>query len=524
MPQIASEIIDVYSMTEGLNTVKSGVRIGPNELKNCQNIRFNPIGGFKWRQGYSAFGDFTGSAVTGLYMARFHSGTNVAFRTQGAKIEKMDSLDGTWDNITGALSLTSGQNNLFQFDILNDKVVAVNGADSAPIQVSSALSASTIAGLPFTAASSLFQHRGYMFYIAGDELWFSDVNDPTTVGATHFIRVGYKQGGSLVAGLDFNGKACVWKRNGIYGVEFQPTQVDSSGTLFPFVERPEPIVPGVGTQSKMSLCKFTTPATHKSPGQELVFFLDQFGVPRLFDGSTTLAIGAAILTSRDENIISLSNTERTRLPYAWVVNDAANNLIYCFVTGTDEVQTSRCWILDYTTSFAWARDSYAHNFNAGAIFENNDGVFKPYFGGYDGQVWEMNSGQLDYVTAITSYARSGDLYVKSPVIQSKWIYNEIRGSAGNDGQNVTINYYKDGEDSASATGTVNLFKENQAMWDEFNWDQDNWVYSGLTTKSSEINLECKTLSVEFRNETASNTATIEGYSLFVIPEGWKQEQ
>lgn len=523
MPQIASEIIDVYSITDGLNTIKSGVRIGPSELKNCQNIRYRPVGGFRWREGYTTLGDAPGTAVTGLYMGRYHAGTNVAFRTRGTRLEKMDALDGTWDDITGALSLTSGTDNIFSFDILNDLVIGVNGVDAAPVQINNSLSASTIAGLPFTVPSHCFQHRGYMFYIASDELWFSDVNNPTTVGATHFIRVAYKQGGSMVTGCDYNGKAYVWKRHSINAVEFQPTQVDSSGTLFPFVERPEPVVPNIGTQSKRSVVKFTTPSTHKTPGQELVFFVDQFGVPRLFDGATTLAIGASILTSRDESIISLANINKARLAQAWCVNDAANNLIYCFMPAEGQSQNNICWVLDYTTAFAWSRDSYAQAFNAGAIWETTSGVFKPYFGGYNGQVCEMDSGQTDNGMAIVSYARTGDLYVKGPAIQSKWIYNEVRGSSGSDTQEVTVEYFKDGEDTASGTAQIVLFKEDQSDWDEVTWDDFNWVYSGLTTKSSEINIEAKTIGIQFSNLTSGNTATIEGFSLFVIPEGWKQE-
>jgi hypothetical protein len=215
--------------------------------------------------------------------------------------------------------------------------------------------------------------------------------------------------------------------------------------------------------------------------------------------------------------------ERTRLPYVWAVNDASNNLIYCFMTSEGGTQHDVCWVLDYTTSFAWSRDSYAKSFNCGAIFETTDGIFKPYFADYNGQVYEMDRGQTDNGTAIHSYARSGDLFVKSPVVQSKWTYNEVRGSAGSDTQTVQVDYFINGEDTSSGTVPITLFKENQANWDEVNWDEFSWVYSGLTTKSSEVNLEAKTLGVQFSNQTSGNTVTIEGYSLFVIPEGWKQE-
>lgn len=523
MPAIASELLDIYAITRGLNTVKSGIRIDPNEFKDCQNIRYKPVGGFSWRQGYTTLGNNPGQAATGLYMARFSSGTSVAFRTRSTLIEKMDALDGTWDDITGAVSLTSGQDNVVSFAILNDIVIGVNGVNNA-FQVNSSLSASTVGALPGSAIPTyVYEHRGYMFYVTNDALFFSDLNTPATVQTNNFVRVGGKNGGQHVGGVDYQGTNFVFKRHGIYGVEFQPTRVNSAGDLFPFIENANPIVPGVGTQSARSIVKFTTPSTHKTPGQELVFFVDQFGVPRLFDGSTTLAIGTSILTSRDTFITSLGNASKSRLSYVWCLNDPTNNLIYCFMNGDNGTTHNLCWVLDYTSEFAWSRDSYYDAFNCGALFETTTGSFVPYFGNYTGQVFQMNSGQTDNGIAISSYARTGDLYLKSPAIRSKWLYNEIRGVAGSDDQTVLIDYYVDGEDSSSASSSVILYKQNQSNWDEVNWDEFNWAYLGLTTKSSEINLEAKTLSVKFSNSTSGNTASIEGFTLFVIPEGWKQE-
>jgi hypothetical protein len=523
VPQISSEIVDVYEITSGLNTIKSGIRLNGTELKDCQNIRYFPIGGFKWREGYTTLGNAPGFAATGLYMGRYSAGTNVAFRTQGTKLEKMDSLDGTWDDITGALSLTSGTANLSSFAILNDIVIGCNGVDNA-FQVSSALTATTVGALPGSVIPTyVYEHRGYMFYVTSDLLYFSDLNTPATVGASNRIRPGGKNGGNIISGVDYQGKNFVFKRHGIYGIEFQPTAVDSTGTLFPFIENANPVVPGVGTQSAHSVVKFTTPATHKTPGQELVFFVDQFGTPRLLDGSTSLVIGTSILNSRDTDIVSLANMNKARLAQVWCLNDPASNLLYCFMPSGSSTQNDVCWVLDYTTAFAWSRDSYANSFSCGALFETTLGEFKPYFGGYNGQVYETSSGQTDNGTAIRSYARSGDFYLKSPVVNSKWLYNEIRGATGDDNQAVLVEYFKDGEDSPSSSVSIILFKQDQANWDEVTWDQFNWVYSGLTTKSSEINIEAKTLGVKFSNATSGNTASVEGYSLFAIPEGWKQE-
>ncbi len=530
MPQINSEILDVYEITSGLNTIKSGIRLNPTELKNCQNIRYSPVGGFKWRQGYTTLGNQTNAACTGLYMARYSGGTNVAIRIQGAVIEKMDNLDGTWDTITGAVTVTSGQDNLCTFDMLNDYAVVSNNTDST-FAVDSSLTSAALTSVPFTSSLFNVQHRGYMFYGQPvvtatrqyDRIYFSDINNPNTVQTNNFIDVAKKNSGDLRGAVDYNGKLYLFKRHGIYAVEFQPTRVNTAGDLFPFIENPDPVVPGVGTQSHRSIVKFTTPSTHKSPGQEIVFFVDQFGVPRLFDGQMSMAIGAPITESRADNIVSLANMNKTRLAQVWAVNDPANNLIYCFMSSTGQTKHDVCWVLDYTMSFAWSRDSYADTFNCGAIFENTLGKFTPYFANYNGQVMSMNAAQTDNTTLIYSYARGGDFYVKSPVVRSSWLYNELRGTTGSETQTVTVEYFKDGEDTPSVSDSIILFKQGQAQWDVVTWDQFNWVYSGLTTQSSEINIEAKTLSVQFSNAVSSNTCSIEGYSLFVRPEGWHQE-
>lgn len=522
MAQVPQHTVDAFEITQGLNTSKSGIRVGPQELKNAQNIRYSPIGGFKWRKGYTTLGNEPGQAATGLFMFRFSSGTNVAFRMQGSKVEKMDALDGTWDDITGAVTLTVGQNNHFSAAILNDIVIAVNGVDT-PVQISSSLVTTDVSGLPFSTAKQVFVYRQRMFYITDDTVYFSDINDPVTVGANSFISVANKQGGEIIGGVDYRGTAYIWKRSGIHAIEFQPTRVNSAGDLFPFIEVPNSVAPGVGAQSPRSIIKFTTPSTHQIPGQELVFFVDQFGTPRIFDGQQTRSLGVPIKDSRDDSIISLTSTNKTQIQYTWCLDDPVNNLIYCAMSSTGNTQHDIVWVLDYNTLFAWSRDSYDDTMNVGTLFEKNDGTFKHYFADYLGQVYEMDSGQSDNGTAIVSKARGGDLFVQSPSIKSSWLQTEVRGQSGDDTQEVSITYYPDGDDSISKTDSIILFKDNQSNWDEVNWDEFNWAYSGLTTKTREINLFAKTLSIEFSNSVLNNTAVVEGYSLFVDPKGVSQE-
>jgi hypothetical protein len=533
MPLIENTVIDFYDTIGGIDTISSSLKLGKSKLRDSQNTNYAPIGGYQTRLGYTSLGNTPGNAATGLYMARFSSGTNVAVRTQGTMIETMDSLDGTWDNRTGALTLTNGAANVFSFAMLNDVVVACNDVDTT-VQINSSLTAAVLAGTPaFTSAMFPVEFRGYMFYCntvesatrQPDRVRFSDLNAPnsfTMLGTNNFIDVAKKSGGDVRGASEYKGDLYVWKRHGIYQLTFQPTRVNSSGTLFPFLENPNPIVPGVGTQSHRSICKFTTPITNAvQGGVELVFFVDQYGVPRIFDGRDTSQVGYPITKSRDTAITSLENMDKTRTNKIWAINYPERNQILCFMSRTNSNANDVCWVLDYTVGFAWNRFKFADSFNCGAIFEKLDGTFRPYFGNQTGTAMEYDTGTNDNGQGITWYAVHGDAYNESPTVNSDWLQIQIRGETGSTEQPINVDFYVDGDDTPSVSTTVAVARD-QAQWDAVNWDEFNWAGSGLTTKTKEINTTAKTLRVKLGQSTLDYSATVEGFSLHSKPLGSAQ--
>jgi hypothetical protein len=533
MPELNHQLVDYYNLVDGVDTISSAIKLGTTKLRDAQNINLFPVGGLSWRNGYSRLESSSSSsnAVSSLYQARFSAGTNTLIRTIGTKLEKMDNLDGTWDDLTGVLTISAGANNVWNWAMLNDIVVGANDTNTC-LQINSSLTAAVLAGSPvFTSALFPVEYRGYMFYFntvesgtrQPDRGRFSDLNAPnsfTMLGSNNFIDVAKKQGGDVRGAISFNGVLYVFKRHGIYAIEFQPTRVNSSGTLFPFIENANPVVEGVGTQSQRSLCKFTTPSTHKTPGQELVFFVDQFGSPRIFDGRTSLVVGYPISMARNSNVTSLADMDRSRLPYVYAVNYPERNQIHLFMT-EDGNQHDTDWVLDYTTGFAWTRNSFADDFNCGALVENTSGQFRLYFGTYDGKTMLYDTTQTDNGTAISSYAVLGDAFVNSPIVQSNWQQLEIRGVTGSESQEVTIDYYVNGSDTSSKTDSFALTTDNPA-WDEENWDEFDWGTDGIEQTNKDIYMDAKTLRVKLSNTTTNATFATEGLTLFAVPKGWAQ--
>lgn len=533
MPRLEAQPIDYSNMVGGSNTLDSAVRLGVQKFRDAQNVNYFPVGGFSWRKGYAQVNATPLSAVsTGLFAARFSNGTIQPYVVNGSKIYTLNISTGATSDITNGVTISQGNNNLWTFDVLNDLVCLSNGVDTS-LQITSNNTVTVLSGSPpFTSALFNIQHRGYMMWgqpvVSGttqyDRFYFSSINDPTTVGSNNFVDVAKKNAGDLRGAVDYQGSLFLFKRHGIYEVNYQPTRVNSSGVIFPFTEFPNPIVAGVGALSHRSIAKFTTPITHANPGQELVFFVDQFGVPRIFDGRATIQVGRSISDSRDTTITTIASMDKSRTAQTWSVNYPDRNQILCFMSSSGAGNNDTCWVLDYTVGFAWGRHKFALPFNCGALIEKSDGTFRPYFADYVGQVHQYDTGTDDNGTAIVSYATCADAVTASPALRSNWPWIELRGSTGSTTQTVNLNFFKDGDDTSSLVLTPSLAKV-QTTWGTTGaggtmiWGSSPWARTGLITAQPKVGIDAKTLRVKFSNSVKGNSCNIESFSLYAIPEG-----
>lgn len=527
MPKAPATPVDFYENTTGMVTIYSGIRTPIGGALTIINKNLSPIGGFSRRMGYSRLNSSafnSGAIMTGLYNSEYSSGTNVLIGTGGTKIQKMDNLDGTWDDLTGGLTLTAGQNNLYSFAMLNDIAICANDVDNC-IQVSSALSASAIGAATFTSALFVVEYRGYMFYgntvesatREPDRLRFSNNNVPGTITSTDTILVHKKQGGQLRGAIVYKDRLLCFKENGLYEILFQPTRVASDGTLFPFIQNPNPVLVGIGAQSHRTLVHFTTPSTHNNPG-DYIFFVDQFGMPRIYSSEeSSIQIGYPISKSRDTSILCLSdmNHSLSALRSQFSVNYPERSQIWLFCSQTTQMDV--CWVLDYTTSWAWSRHSFADAFTCGALVRNTDGTYRVFTGDRNGFTDKQDTTNLDNATVINSTYLTGDVFKGSVSIRCNWPLFEVKGSTGADTESVNISFSKDGEDIATSDSTFVLYSP-QTKWAAFKWGQAKWAKKGLVTKTIEPNIDAKTLRTKFQNVSGSSLS-IEGWTHFPITEG-----
>lgn len=541
IPNFGGNIIDRYSTTGGIDTVSSSVLLGQAKLRDAQNVNYFPIGGFQWRNGYIPLNTspVSANACNGIYMARFSSG-NQALLVCGGKLYSMSaSLGGTWSDITNSTTVTTGSTYYNTFAILND-IVCMTDDSNTCWQTNSSGTTQVIQGSPaFTSALFNVEYQGYMFWGQTvesstryyDRLRFSDVNNPnsfTMLGSNNYMDISPKTGGDLRGAVNYNTFLYGFKRNAIYQIAFQPTQVNSSGVIFPFTQNPTPVVAGVGTQSHRSIVKFTTPITNtRQSGAELVFFVDQFGVPRIFDGRTTVQVGYTISQSRNTTITNLTNIDHSQLKNVWAINYPARNQVWCFMSQSNG-QNDTCWVLDYTTDFVWGRHSFANTFACGAVFELNNGSWIPFAGDYAGTVYQHDIGTNDNGTAISSYVTFGDIFAEKPTIRSKWPWIEIKGTTGSTSQYINIDCYLDGSDTTSIPTIQTSIAPITTTWGTtgsggtMTWGTSTWATAGISTTQKELAFDAKTVRVKLSNSTLNNTATIEGFAISAIPEGISQ--
>jgi len=536
----SGNIIDVYNTIGGIDTISSSVSLGPSKLRDAQNVNYFPIGGIQWRNGYTTLNASPVSANTcnGLYMARFSGGTNKAMLVCGGKMYSMSALNGTWTDITNSTTVTNDSTHFNTFAILND-IVCVTDDTNTCWQTNSSGATQVVQGTPaFTSALFNVEFQGYMFWGQTvesatrqyDRMRFSDVNNPnsfTMLGSNNYMDISPKTGGDLRGAVSYNTFLYAFKRNAIYQIAFQPTQVNSSGVVFPFTQNPTPIVPNVGTQSHRSIVKFTTPITNRrQSGVELVFFVDQFGMPRIFDGQSTVQVGYPISQSRDTAITNLGSMDKSTLNNVWAINYPDRNQIWVFMTQTNSGDT--CWVLDYTTDFVWARNSFASRFACGALFEQTNGAWRPYTADYAGTAYQQDIGTNDNGTAISSYAIWGDMFSEKPTIRSKWPWIELKGTTGDLTQAINIDCYLDGSDTTSVPTIQMFLAPTQTTWGTtgpggtMTWGTSSWAKAGLTTVQKELSFDAKTVRFKLSNSTLNNTAVIEGFAVSAIPQGISQ--
>jgi len=491
--------VSLIKNSGGLNSTASPIGVADNEASELQNIDFDRFGAFKKRNGFTLLNTTavnSGAACTSLHF--FENRTaDYLLGTFGNKLYKMDALDGTWDDITGGLTITPGSTNLFSWITFNNAAYGTNGVN-LPIKVDTTPTASTFTvptGL--TTAKYIESFENYAFLanctVSGTKratrLYWSTIDDAETWDAADFNEIGLDDGEEITGLKKLGDRIAIYKERSIYVGLF------TGDADIPFVFKKTPSE--IGCVSGWSIQEALN--GHLFLSVDGIYFFDGFNVTKLSDRiSTTIEE-----LNSNRKLYAVSGYQKTKNKYWLSVSSTSG--------GHDRIITYDC----FNNAF-----SIYKGINANAIVNMNyAGNERLYFGNYTGfacradvpnQTSDKSDANVDVAIEgvyKTKWFDFGDVVLQKGVAQSVFYYDFANTM-------LTFSYSYDLEDGNDISQTFNL-SQGGAEWDAAIWDVDEWVKAGGGFKRVDHKGRGRLMRCIFYNNNIGEEFKINAFGLFV---------
>ena len=358
--------IRLYDFTGGLNTKSPTMVLKINEASDLQNINLLPTGGFQKRNGNSVFNATamdSGASVHGLGYYRTALTTDYIMAIAGTKLFKTDNLDGTMDDITGTVTITTGQDKIWTHNQMNNLSIFIGGNPDAPIKWTGTGNAAVLGGSPprgefgIVANSRLFigntasnPSRIYWCILGNPEDWSGVGSGTQDVG----LNDGDTLVGASVIGFD---TMLLFKQNSVHMLAIRSAP-------FPLF----PLFSGVGAVSKRGIINV----------DGIVYFITTEPRMKATDGTNVMSFPDSI----DDVWDSLS---KSRLKYIHGIHNRRLRQIQWFVSSTSATTHDLCLIWDLERK-CWLRNTTGHSMNVSSF--TADRVI--YGGAYDGKIYKLD--------------------------------------------------------------------------------------------------------------------------------------
>lgn len=487
--------IGPFGYNLGLNTRARMLTLPNGGLSQATNVHleFNAIrkrfGGVRLNSSAIA----SSAALHGLYNT--YIGTqNYIIATAGTAVFKMEDLDGTFDTITGTITVTTGQNNVHTFAQLNDILAFGNGTDVVHKWVGSG-NAADLAGSPPTGGI-LKTVNSYMFIsgISSDpsQVRWSNPNDPETWASTSFVRFRRTDGDSIQALAGIGDDLYIFKRRSIGRLVTQNISLDSLA-LGPLVTAST----GVGCAGKLAIDNLD---------DNTVAFLAPNAHVYIFDGEEIEDIGDQEPPNSSIQP-SLDSLNKSRLQYAVLRYYPSRRWILLSASDTTSATNNVIFVYDlnYSAWFRW--EGIAANVMASAIDTRATPIRTDVFftGSYNGFVTEQDRGEVnpeDGSNKIDGYfALSIPFGIESQDFVPRSLLISVKNSGG---WNAEVNYSFDTYNEFSKNETISMGASGSALGSFIlgvsQLGSTGDLYKSLLLKSPG---RARSIALQFRNRNAS---------------------
>lgn len=332
----------------------------------------------------------TGNPVTGQYQVKFSSGSTRFIACAGSSIVKMNSDGSDWTSIKGALTSTSGQNNLFSFAVINDLIIATNGVDALWKYSDVTDPAVVLTGTPPSKALALatFQNRLLTVNVTdaagkGVVQWCTLNNPDNWTGSGSGSASPILKGGQELRGIGVVGnEGFIFYENAIFRIY----STGDAKSPFGFPNH----AASVGCLSPQSV------VTVQDRG--VIFFVGQLGIykmeaPSYFPERISGRIDKtweAINKTRINKVVAGHLSNFNEVWFSLSLGSGTTNSIILFY--------------DYVRD-AWS-SAVGPNANWLGTFIDSDGDVRLCHGDYNGRIFTLESGVTDDGAAIDAYVTS----------------------------------------------------------------------------------------------------------------------
>ena len=489
--------IGITSLSGGLNTNASGISIKDNESTGCQNVDFDIYGSVIKRNGYmrlntSAFN--SGAAWNSLHWLELSSGTDYLIGTCGNKLAKMDALDGTWDDITGALTIAAGNNNHMRWRTFLNTAIGTNNVN-LPIKWTGSGNGSALTvptGLTRAKFIEVFNAYTILANVAisgtdyNSNLMWSTINTIETWDNADFASIALNDGTDITGLKVLGDKLVIFKERSIWVGLF----TGDADIPFQFIKTPSTVgcISGDSVQEINNGLKFLS--------QDGFYY---------FDGSNSTKVSDRIITTLDSfgknrfmNVQSIFQKEVNKYWSAFTTSGGTTN--------------NRCITWDAINN---AYGLYnGHNVNCFALVYTA-GEERVYFGDYSGYVYQADIGSNDnpagVETAIDGYWYSKwftfDDLADIKEILCAYIYYQINSAT------LTFAYSYDFDDSDAYSQAFSM-STSTAVYGSAVYGTDTYASTGGAVIRRDLTSRGRVVRFKFANSAISETFRIDGLGMF----------
>jgi hypothetical protein len=514
----SSQPIGNKVLSGGLNSTSGPLNVQENESSDLLNIDFNKFGSILKRNGYASLGTAGTNYIDGLSWYEFSSGagstTRMAIAVAGSKFYKMDALDGTFDDVTGAAATITSR---FHCDFENylNKVYVTTGTDTPFFYAGTGTTGVMAVPTGVIRPKFIRQFNNYLFIgnlaIGATDMpsriYWSAIKDPTTWASADFIDVS-KDDGQVITGLKVLGdRLVIYKERSIYNLFF------TGDADIPFV------LPGGGKSNSTVGCIAPNSIQEIENGH---VFLSYDGL-YYYDGNNSYKISDRISASLgvDNSTNATYIFDKTKLSQAVSCLQRSKNRYFLALPQTQPTSSSTnngVIVWDYFNNAFSVYDGMAPSSMATFYVDGLDE--RPYFGDYNGFVYRMDTGSDDYPkgvqTAIDAYYytnwKNFDDLCDQKGIAHVYIYYALNNAV------LTFSYNYDFEEGDLYNITFDT-SSNSPLWGTAIWGAFNWGETGGgRVIRRDLTGRGRVVRFKISNNILSQTFRVDGIGSFVHAE------